>query len=129
MTKPFGAHLLYEVDAWIMHKGTPIKSTFPIRGRDDAKFLTDFLVSKGFIAEYHHAEGINHPIKGVTYRDIIGELCKYSGVTRKELTEDLGLGKNYIYNLEKHTPSYDKLVKIADYFGVSMDIFRGAKVK
>jgi transcriptional regulator with XRE-family HTH domain len=49
----------------------------------------------------------------------VKELCKERGVSFHKLEMDLGFGNAYIGQLKKGTIPYDRLVKIAKYFGVS----------
>jgi len=51
----------------------------------------------------------------------IKELCKERRITVAQLEQECGLGKKTIANWGKSSPSVDKLSKIADYFGVSID--------
>lgn len=48
-------------------------------------------------------------------------LCSQQGVTIPKLGVELGFGNGAIYNWDKSSPSADKVVKIADYFGVTTD--------
>lgn len=48
-------------------------------------------------------------------------LCSQYGVTIPKLGVELGFGNGAIYNWDKSSPSIDKVVKIADYFGTTTD--------
>ncbi len=54
-------------------------------------------------------------------------LRKIKGITQVELSKHLGYGYTAISNYEnaKHQPDYDTLMKIAEYFGVSVDFLVG----
>lgn len=56
---------------------------------------------------------------------IIKEMCRSRGITLTELEGACGLGKKTISNWDKSAPGVDKLMKIADYFGVSVDYLLG----
>lgn len=53
--------------------------------------------------------------------EIIKKLCKETGITIYQLEDNLGLGRNTIYQWNKRTPGIDKLKLVADYFNVSTD--------
>ncbi|QDK70182.1 helix-turn-helix domain-containing protein [Lactococcus protaetiae] len=44
-----------------------------------------------------------------------------------QIENDLGFSKNTLYNSKKYTPQGDKLAKLAEYFGVSIDYLLGKK--
>lgn len=54
-------------------------------------------------------------------------LCKDNDVSVTFLLSECGLGKGFVYDLEKRdkTPKIDTLVKIADFFGCSLDYLVG----
>ena len=54
-------------------------------------------------------------------------LCKKRNITVKHLLEHCNLSKSFIYDLEKRkaSPSCDKLTRIADFFGCSVDYLLG----
>lgn len=54
-------------------------------------------------------------------------LCRQSGISCPALSRSLGFGTNMIYNYEHGVcePTLSKLIKIADYFGVSLDYLVG----
>ena len=57
----------------------------------------------------------------------IKKVCADNNVTVKALLDACGMNKGSIYDLEKRGafPSVDKIVKIADYLGVSVDYLLG----
>lgn len=57
----------------------------------------------------------------MTLRDRIKDLCKKKGISVNRLELDCEFAKGYISKLDKSTPNSDKLQKIADYFGVTLD--------
>lgn len=57
----------------------------------------------------------------MTLRERIKNLCKEKGCSVNQLEIDCGFGKGYISKLEKSKPNSEKLQKIADYLGVSLD--------
>lgn len=54
-------------------------------------------------------------------------LCKQNNISISTLLIDCKLSKSFIYDIEKRdvSPSSDKIVKIADYFNVSVDYLLG----
>ena len=58
--------------------------------------------------------------------DRIRQLCSSRGITVKRLESELGFGKSTIVRwADGHSPSADKLVKVATYLGVSVDYLLG----
>ena len=57
----------------------------------------------------------------------IQELVKANGKTQQEMANYLGISQAsfYAYTIGKAEPSLDKLIKIADYFDVSLDFLCG----
>lgn len=57
----------------------------------------------------------------------IREIRKKCGLTMKELGERVGVGESTIsqYETGKRQPDYEVLLRIADYFGVSVDYLLG----
>jgi rep protein len=53
--------------------------------------------------------------------DLIKSLCNKKGITVSALGVELGLGKNSITRWDENKPSVDRVQKVADYFGVSVD--------
>ena len=57
----------------------------------------------------------------------IKTLCRLKKIPVKVLLEECGMNRNTIYDLEHKGayPSYDKIVKIAEYFDISIDYLAG----
>ncbi|MDT1939689.1 MULTISPECIES: helix-turn-helix domain-containing protein [Carnobacterium] len=55
----------------------------------------------------------------------ISELAKKQGVSVPQLSENLGLSRNAIYQWKTSSPKADTLQKVADYFGVTTDYLLG----
>lgn len=57
----------------------------------------------------------------------INELANKQGKSLQKIAIDLGLGQSYFYNMKyfKTSPSADVIVKLADYFHVSVDYLLG----
>lgn len=56
----------------------------------------------------------------------IKELCEERGITMTKLQEELGLSSSLIRKWKTNTsPSIDKVMTIAQYFGVSIDYLMG----
>ena len=60
----------------------------------------------------------------------INELANKRGKSLQRIAIDLGLGQSYFYNMKyfKTSPSADMIVKVADYFHVSIDYLLGREV-
>lgn len=57
---------------------------------------------------------------------IFKELCDKKGVTPYRVAKDTGIGRSTFTDWKKgRTPRADKLKKLADYFGVSVEVFFG----
>lgn len=54
-------------------------------------------------------------------RDRIRELANAKGMSLPKLESELGFGNSTIVKWDKSTPNVNKLIKVADYFGVSLD--------
>lgn len=56
-------------------------------------------------------------------------LCKERKISINNLLSECNLSKSFIYDIEKRkvSPSVDKIIKIADYFNVSVDYILGRK--
>lgn len=50
-------------------------------------------------------------------------LCAVNGISIRRLEQELGFSEKLIFKWEKHTPSFENIKKVADYFGVSVDFF------
>ena len=56
----------------------------------------------------------------------VEELCKRRGITVNKLEKDIPiLGQGSIKGWDKHMPSIDRVVAVADYFGVTVDYLVG----
>lgn len=55
--------------------------------------------------------------------DNIKTACKEKGITISVLEEELEFTRGSIYKWSKHCPSVEKIKKVADYFGVSIEYF------
>lgn len=53
--------------------------------------------------------------------DKIRDLCAKNNVSVAQLEEGAGLGKKTVFRWNKVSPSSDKLKRVADYFGVTVD--------
>ena len=51
----------------------------------------------------------------------IKELCKEKGMSISQLEQSLGFGNKAIYKWDEQTPGIDRVKKVADYFGVTVD--------
>ena len=51
----------------------------------------------------------------------IRELCKSKGISLKELENELELGYRTIEQWDTHSPSVKKVLKVSEYFGVTVD--------
>lgn len=58
------------------------------------------------------------------FRFQIKELREKKGISQKALADDLGIAQSTVGNWESGTrePNFDMLKKIAEYFGVSIDL-------
>ena len=61
----------------------------------------------------------------LTVLDRVKGLAKKQGISIVELEEKLGFGRNSLYAWKNKTPSYEKLIKVADFFHVSVDYLLG----
>lgn len=63
--------------------------------------------------------------------DIFEKLCAENGVTPYRVCKETGLTTSTISNWKagRYTPKADKLQKIADYFGVSIEFLMGTEEK
>ena len=60
---------------------------------------------------------------GIVYR--IKVLCLEKEMSIGDLEEKLGFSKGSIYKWEKNSPSFDKIIKVAEFFDVSIDYLAG----
>lgn len=61
----------------------------------------------------------------MTVFERVKELANKQGISIVELEEKLGFGRNSLYSWNKKTPNGDRLIKVADYFGVTTDYLLG----
>ena len=61
----------------------------------------------------------------LTVLDRVKGLAKKQGISIVELEEKLGFGRNSLYAWKNKMPSNDKLIKVADFFHVSIDYLLG----
>lgn len=57
--------------------------------------------------------------------EIVKELANKKGLSLNEVEERIGFTKNTLYGLKTSKPSSERLMKIADFFGVSTDYLLG----
>lgn len=57
----------------------------------------------------------------MTIKDRVRMLCDTNNISFNKLEDELGFGKGYISKLGSSGPNSNKLEKIANYFGVTMD--------
>ena len=57
----------------------------------------------------------------------IKELCRQNGTSINALEKDCGFGRGSISKIDKHKPSNEKLQKIAEYLGVTVDQLTGVQ--
>jgi|GEM_PF-3146647 len=55
----------------------------------------------------------------------IQELCAAKGMKQTAVFEKAGVGKNFISNLDKANPSFQKLTALANYLGTTVDYLLG----
>ena len=51
----------------------------------------------------------------------IADLCKQRGISIAKLEREVGIGNGTIGRWEVSSPTVEKLKKVADFFGVSVD--------
>lgn len=61
----------------------------------------------------------------MTLKERIRELANSKGLSLPNLEAELGFGNGTILKWDKSMPNTDKLSKVADYFGVSIDYLLG----
>ena len=61
--------------------------------------------------------------------DQIRKLCEDNNVSVQQLSRDIEVSKNTIGRWDTNSPSVDKVIKVADYFNVSMDYLCGRTEK
>ncbi|WP_369899766.1 helix-turn-helix domain-containing protein [Bacillus manliponensis] len=65
----------------------------------------------------------------MTIVDRVKHLCQNRGISVSKLEEDLDFGKNSLYRWKAQSPSAEKLLKVAEYFNVSVDYLLGRSEK
>ena len=48
-------------------------------------------------------------------------VCKSKGISIMKLETELGFARSSVYKWDKHQPGIEKIKKVADYLGVSME--------
>ncbi len=51
----------------------------------------------------------------------IKSICKEKGISLRQLEQDAGIAPNTITRWNENKPSYDKVKRVADVLGVTMD--------
>lgn len=54
----------------------------------------------------------------------VKKLCEKKGISVNKLEDELRLGNSTICKWNESSPRVETLIKVADYFGVSLDYFR-----
>ena len=62
-----------------------------------------------------------------SFADRLKELRKSKGITQKQTAESVGMSERNYIDLEqgKFKPSHDNLLKLADFFDISLDYLTG----
>lgn len=61
--------------------------------------------------------------------DQIRKLCEVNNISVQQLSREIDVSKNTIGRWDTNCPSVDKVMKVADYFNVSMDYLCGRTEK
>lgn len=61
----------------------------------------------------------------MTLYDNVKKACTERGISICALEREVGIGNGTISRWNESNPTVDKLKKVADYFGVSIDYFLG----
>ena len=61
----------------------------------------------------------------MTLYDRIKALCAQKGISVRELEKQMGFSYGSVAKWKNHAPSFDKIVKIADFFGVPNEALTG----
>ena len=56
-------------------------------------------------------------------REKVEKLCKKNNMSIKALENKCGFGNGTIYKWDKSKPNTDSLIKVSEYFKVSLDYF------
>ena len=59
----------------------------------------------------------------------IKKLCEQTDISITKLEKELGLSQNSMNKWKDHSPKADNIVKVADYFNVSVDYLLGREQK
>lgn len=57
----------------------------------------------------------------MTIFERVKELSEKQGKSLQRVSEELGFSSNYFYRMKNQQPTAEKLIKLADYFNVSVD--------
>lgn len=85
--------------------------------------MIDYFLLKVNVFEENFLKG------GVKMYEKIVELCSKKGITVTSLERELNFGRSTIQKWKKSSPTVDKLVKVANYFNVSIDYFFNDNIK
>ncbi|MDA7025019.1 helix-turn-helix transcriptional regulator [Bacillus sp. CLL-7-23] len=61
--------------------------------------------------------------------DRLKKLCNDQGISVNDLEEKLGIGRNSLYSWKKNIPKGSNLIKVGDFFNVSVDYLLGRTEK
>jgi len=59
----------------------------------------------------------------------IQELCRKNRISVSKLETDLGFSRGSIFKWNSHSPSFDKVKMVAEYFNVSIEFFLESEVE
>ena len=59
----------------------------------------------------------------------IKALAKTRGLSIMQIEEQCGIGQKSIYNWDTNIPSVDKVKRVADFFGVTVDDLLGSETQ
>lgn len=65
----------------------------------------------------------------MTIKDRVQSILKEKNISAQKAENDLEFAKGYISKLDKASPSVEKIAKIAEYLGVSIDLLVSGKEK
>ena len=65
----------------------------------------------------------------MTFLEHIKHLCKEKGVTVSKMEKEIGISKGGVYKWNTSSPSQQVLIKLSNYFGVSVDSLVSGKVE
>lgn len=58
----------------------------------------------------------------------VKQLCDSNGISIRKLEQDIGLGNATIRGWQWKYPRIDTLIKVSEYFGVSLDVLTGGEL-